>query len=105
MIDIIGVSKGHGFEGVVTRWGVTRLVRKSHRGLRKVPALVHGTLLVCSSRSHVLVRTVMVTEQRSTRRFTGSVPTQRRTPRVPQLSRISPRRASHLWEASPTTVK
>jgi len=39
MIDTIGVSKGHGFEGVVTRWGVTRLVRKSHRGLRKVACI------------------------------------------------------------------
>jgi large subunit ribosomal protein L3e len=36
MIDIIGVTKGHGFEGVVHRWGVTRLARKTHRGLRKV---------------------------------------------------------------------
>eukprot|EP00928_Gymnodinium_smaydae_P082703 TRINITY_DN65_c0_g1_i7.p1 TRINITY_DN65_c0_g1~~TRINITY_DN65_c0_g1_i7.p1 ORF type:complete len:277 (+),score=86.30 TRINITY_DN65_c0_g1_i7:73-831(+) len=36
MIDVIGATKGHGFHGVVTRWGVTRLVRKSHRGLRKV---------------------------------------------------------------------
>jgi large subunit ribosomal protein L3e len=36
MIDIIGVSKGKGFEGVTTRWGTTRLARKSHRGLRKV---------------------------------------------------------------------
>merc|ERR1712232_1543814 len=39
MIDTIGVSKGRGFEGVVTRWGVTRLVRKSHRGLRKVACI------------------------------------------------------------------
>merc|ERR1712238_568980 len=39
MIDIVGVTKGHGFEGVVTRWGVTRLVRKSHRGLRKVACI------------------------------------------------------------------
>jgi large subunit ribosomal protein L3e len=36
MIDIIGVSKGKGYEGVTTRWGVTRLARKTHRGLRKV---------------------------------------------------------------------
>jgi len=36
MIDIIGVTKGKGFNGVITRWGCTRLVRKSHRGLRKV---------------------------------------------------------------------
>jgi len=39
MIDVIGVSKGKGFEGVVTRWGVTRLARKSHRGLRKVACI------------------------------------------------------------------
>jgi len=39
MIDVIGASKGHGFNGVVTRWGVTRLVRKSHRGLRKVACI------------------------------------------------------------------
>ncbi|XP_010497609.2 PREDICTED: 60S ribosomal protein L3-2-like, partial [Camelina sativa] len=32
MIDIIGVTKGKGYEGVVTRWGVTRLPRKTHRG-------------------------------------------------------------------------
>jgi len=36
MIDIIGATKGKGFNGVVTRWGVTRLPRKTHRGLRKV---------------------------------------------------------------------
>merc|ERR1712216_410978 len=39
MIDIIGVTKGHGFEGVVHRWGVTRLARKTHRGLRKVACI------------------------------------------------------------------
>ena len=39
MIDVIGVTKGHGFEGVVTRWGCTRLPRKTHRGLRKVACI------------------------------------------------------------------
>jgi len=39
MIDVIGVTKGHGMEGVVTRWGVTRLPRKTHRGLRKVACI------------------------------------------------------------------
>ncbi|WVN87342.1 60S ribosomal protein L3 [Cryptococcus depauperatus CBS 7841] len=38
-IDIIGVSKGHGFEGVTARWGTTRLPRKTHRGLRKVACI------------------------------------------------------------------
>merc|ERR1711988_697890 len=39
MIDVIGVSRGRGFDGVITRWGCTRLVRKSHRGLRKVACI------------------------------------------------------------------
>ena len=30
---------GKGFNGVVTRWGVTRLARKTHRGLRKVACI------------------------------------------------------------------
>jgi len=38
-IDVIGVTRGHGFEGVTTRWGVTRLPRKTHRGLRKVACI------------------------------------------------------------------
>jgi len=39
MIDTIGATKGHGYEGVVSRWGVTRLPRKTHRGLRKVACI------------------------------------------------------------------
>ncbi|XVE95993.1 hypothetical protein REPUB_Repub02eG0183300 [Reevesia pubescens] len=39
MVDIIGVTKGKGYEGVVTRWGVTRLPRKTHRGLRKAACI------------------------------------------------------------------
>lgn len=38
-IDIIGVTRGGGYEGVVSRWGVTRLPRKTHRGLRKVACI------------------------------------------------------------------
>jgi large subunit ribosomal protein L3e len=38
-IDIIGVTKGHGFEGVTARWGTTRLPRKTHKGLRKVACI------------------------------------------------------------------
>jgi len=38
-IDVLGVTKGHGYEGVTTRWGVTRLPRKTHRGLRKVACI------------------------------------------------------------------
>lgn len=34
--DIIGVTKGHGFTGVTKRYKVSKLPRKTHRGLRKV---------------------------------------------------------------------
>eukprot|EP00915_Cephaloidophora_sp_WS-2016_P000686 GHVH01000885.1.p1 GENE.GHVH01000885.1~~GHVH01000885.1.p1 ORF type:complete len:390 (+),score=69.58 GHVH01000885.1:80-1249(+) len=37
--DIISISKGHGTTGVITRWGVNRLQRKTHRGLRKVACI------------------------------------------------------------------
>merc|ERR1711998_373055 len=36
MIDVIGATKGHGMEGVTKRYGVTKLPRKTHKGLRKV---------------------------------------------------------------------
>ena len=55
MIDTIAITKGRGTEGVVTRWGVTRLPRKTHRGLRKVlrltskPLHVHGLVTARSA--------------------------------------------------------
>jgi len=39
MIDVIGVTKGKGFEGVTTRWGTRKLPRKTHKGLRKVACI------------------------------------------------------------------
>merc|ERR1712070_379755 len=39
MIDLIGSTRGHGYNGVITRWGCNRLPRKSHRGLRKVACI------------------------------------------------------------------
>jgi len=39
MIDALGVSKGKGFEGVTQRWGVRKLPRKTHKGLRKVACI------------------------------------------------------------------
>lgn len=39
MMDTIAVTKGRGTEGVITRWGITRLPRKTHRGLRKVACI------------------------------------------------------------------
>ncbi|KAM0753658.1 hypothetical protein T439DRAFT_310447 [Meredithblackwellia eburnea MCA 4105] len=38
-IDIIGVTAGHGFEGVTHRWGTKKLPRKTHKGLRKVACI------------------------------------------------------------------
>jgi len=39
MLDCIAVTKGKGFKGVISRWGVTRLPRKTHKGLRKVACI------------------------------------------------------------------
>eukprot|EP00355_Strombidium_rassoulzadegani_P004291 CAMPEP_0168623538 /NCGR_PEP_ID=MMETSP0449_2-20121227/8885_1 /TAXON_ID=1082188 /ORGANISM="Strombidium rassoulzadegani, Strain ras09" /LENGTH=386 /DNA_ID=CAMNT_0008664939 /DNA_START=32 /DNA_END=1192 /DNA_ORIENTATION=+ len=39
MIDTIAITRGRGTQGVVNRWGVTRLPRKTHRGLRKVACI------------------------------------------------------------------
>jgi len=39
MIDVIGVTKGRGFEGVTHRWGTRKLPRKTHKGLRKVACI------------------------------------------------------------------
>jgi len=51
VLDTVSITKGRGTQGVVTRWGVSRLPRKSHRGLRKVgcigawhPAAVQWTV-------------------------------------------------------------
>jgi len=38
-LDIIGVTKGKGFQGAVSRWGVAMLQRKTHRGYRKVACI------------------------------------------------------------------
>lgn len=38
-IDVLGATKGHGFEGVTHRWGVKKLPRKTHKGLRKVACI------------------------------------------------------------------
>jgi len=59
MVDIMGVTKGKGFEGVITRWGTATLPRKTHRGLRKVacigawhPARVRYTIARAGQRGY-----------------------------------------------------
>jgi len=37
--DIIGVTRGHGVQGVTARFGTRRLPRKTHKGLRKVACI------------------------------------------------------------------
>ena len=51
MVDVIGVTKGHGFKGVTSRWHTKKLPRKTHEGLRKVacigawhPSRIHYTV-------------------------------------------------------------
>ncbi|QRV91027.1 ribosomal protein L3 [Ceratobasidium sp. AG-Ba] len=39
VVDVIAVTKGHGFEGVTARWGTKKLPRKTHKGLRKVACI------------------------------------------------------------------
>jgi len=39
VVDVCAATKGKGYNGVVSRWGVTRLPRKTHRGLRKVACI------------------------------------------------------------------
>jgi len=38
-VDLIGVTKGKGFQGVISRWGCAMLQRKTHRGYRKVACI------------------------------------------------------------------
>merc|ERR1711884_937401 len=39
MMDVIGVTKGHGSKGVTSRWHTKKLPRKTHKGLRKVACI------------------------------------------------------------------
>jgi len=36
MIDVIGITRGHGTSGVIKRYGVKHLQKKTHRGYRRV---------------------------------------------------------------------
>ena len=39
MVDTIAITRGKGTTGVIKRFGVTKLPRKTHRGLRKVACI------------------------------------------------------------------
>ncbi|KAE9391930.1 hypothetical protein BT96DRAFT_1023830 [Gymnopus androsaceus JB14] len=58
-VDVIAVTKGHGFKGVTHCWGTKKLQRKMHKGLRKVACIgasfeghVLGSLSATSSPQH-----------------------------------------------------
>jgi large subunit ribosomal protein L3e len=38
-LDVCAATRGKGYAGVISRWGITRLPRKTHRGLRKVACI------------------------------------------------------------------
>jgi len=69
--DLIGVTRGRGFDGVVTRWGVTRLVPSLIEACERLLALGHGTQHVCSSRSLDLVKMDMDIVLKLTKKFIG----------------------------------
>ncbi|NAV55486.1 50S ribosomal protein L3 [Salmonella sp. zj-f77] len=101
MLDVLGVTKGKGFAGVIKRFGVKHLQKKTHRGYRSVVS-VHGILPESDSLSPELVNWVITTEPKPTRRFTESV----RVMMLPMLPLLvmSLIRLSLLWVVSPTMV-
>jgi large subunit ribosomal protein L3e len=39
LVDVIGITRGKGYVGVIYRWGTRKLPRKTHRGRRKVSCI------------------------------------------------------------------
>merc|ERR1712032_1126006 len=70
MIDTISITRGKGTCGVIKRFNVNRLPRKTHRGLKRSLVSVHGIHLPLSGLLLELVTSVITTEPRSTRRST-----------------------------------
>lgn len=120
-VDVIAVTKGHGFEGVTHRWGTKKLPRKTHKGLRKVACIGawHPSKVMFSvaragqsargnfsRHSHKLIfsfrQMVIITALSSTRKFTALALARMRLMHQPSLT--SPRSPSLLWVASLTMV-
>lgn len=120
VVDVIAVTKGHGFEGVTHRWGTKKLPRKTHKGLRKVacigawhPSKVMFSVARAGQSEHddsdsvlfstyCIMQTVTTTARSSTRRSTVSAAATTRV--TPPLSTMSPRRPSPRLVASLITV-
>jgi large subunit ribosomal protein L3e len=119
-VDVIAVTKGHGFEGVTHRWGTKKLPRKTHKGLRKVACIgawhpskvMYSVARAGQSKSKFIIhadgvlipclQTATTTVRRLTRKSTASVPPTM-TPTHPP-NPMSPRSPSHQWAASPIMV-
>jgi large subunit ribosomal protein L3e len=119
-VDVIAVTKGHGFEGVTHRWGTKKLPRKTHKGLRKVACIGawHPSKVMFSvaragqstcrpvlegiTRVNNAVQTVTTTVRNSTRKSTALAWPQ--TMRTRRPSPTSRRSSSHRWVDSRTTV-
>lgn len=120
VVDVIAVTKGHGFEGVTHRWGTKKLPRKTHKGLRKVacigawhPSKVMFSVARAGQSEHddsdsvlfstyCIMQTVTTTARSSTRRSTVSAAATTRV--TPPLSTMLPRRPSPRLVASLITV-
>ena len=72
MIDTIAVTKGHGIEGVINRWGVTRLRASPTAVCARAPASAPGTRPACPTPCRAPARRATATAPRSTRRSTWS---------------------------------
>ena len=121
VVDVIAVTKGHGFEGVTHRWGTKKLPRKTHKGLRKVacigawhPSKVMYSVaragqskqgdccFLVNDRADEASQTGITIVRNSTRKSTASALAS--TTRMRLQNRILPKRRSRLWVASHTTA-
>ncbi|OBZ76693.1 60S ribosomal protein L3 [Grifola frondosa] len=95
VIDVIAVTKGHGFEGVTHRWGTKSCLERRTKVSARLLVSVLGILRRSCSRWLVLVKTVITTELSLTRRSTALVLALTRA--TLRLSMTSRRRSSRPW--------
>ena len=52
MINIIGVTKGHRYKGVTSKWYTEKLPRQTHKGLKKVASKIQFTITRADQKSY-----------------------------------------------------
>merc|ERR1711977_392778 len=97
MIDVIAVTKGHGFSGVTSRWGTKKLPKRHTKVSERLLVLVPGILPTSNGLLPVPVKTDTTTVPRPTTRSTVLERVMMRVTLLPSL--MSPRSKSHLWVA------